>query len=141
MAVVTQLNNGSSPTEAMSDLVAQAREGGKVAVDNVLETFNIYNERGTLYLDAQQKLMQSNLDMCQKYSQAYGDFVLKAYQYAIDQSLVWRRQFDEMSEAYYTKSQALGVSEQQSFIDAIGAFQVQAKANTERVAEMFTPPN
>ena len=135
----TKAKNGNDANNALFDIAAQTSEGAKAAANNVMEAVNIYNENGVTFLNAQQKLMQASLDIYQQYTKAYGDFIFGAYQYTLEQSLGWREQFTQVTEAYYAKTQELGHSEQKFVLEAVESLQSQVKASSERVVEMFTP--
>ncbi|MCB0210842.1 MAG: hypothetical protein KDJ52_16000, partial [Anaerolineae bacterium] len=138
MAAATKAKNGAIANSALYDIAAQTSEGAKAAANNVMEVINIYNENGVSLLNAQQSLLQSSLDIYQQYSKAYGDFIFGAYQYTLDQSLAWREQFAQVTEAYCAKAQELAHSEQKFVLESVESFQAQTKVGADRVVELFT---
>ncbi|HRV93570.1 MAG TPA: hypothetical protein P5526_15530 [Anaerolineae bacterium] len=141
MAAATKAKNGNGniAAEAFVDMAAQASEGAKAAANNVVEAVNNYGANSVSYLNALQNLTQTNLDLYQNYAKVYADFVTGVYQQSMDQSLALREQFGQMFEAHYQKAEGLNAGEQQFLFEAVERFQAQAKANSERVAEFFTP--
>ncbi|MCB9078042.1 MAG: hypothetical protein H6631_10655 [Anaerolineaceae bacterium] len=141
MAAATKAKNGNGhiAAEAFADMAAQASEGAKVAANNVVDAVNAYGQNSVSYLNALQNLTQTNLDLYQNYAKVYAGFVTGIYQQSMDQSLALREQFGQTFEASYRKAEGLNADEQKLVFEAVERFQAQAKAHSERVAELFTP--
>lgn len=137
MTAATKSKNGKAATDAIVDLAAQAGKGIEVASKSLRDAVDTYADSSLLNFDAQQRLMQTNFDLYQKYLNAYSDLVSDVYQYGLDQSLALREQFAGITKAYYEKAEALGKSEQEFVFEMAESFQKQARANTERVIELF----
>lgn len=141
MAAATKVKNGNGniAAEAFVDMAAQASEGAKVAASNVVDAVKAYGENSGSYLNAMQGFAQTNLDLYQNYAKVYVDFVTGTYQQTMDQSLALREQFGQMFEAYYVKAEGLNAVEQKFVLGAVDRLQAQVKANSERVADFFSP--
>ncbi len=97
------------------------------------------NEETKMMMNVHQKIMESNLEMMQTYSQFYFDFIVKATQQSLDQSLAMQAQLSKAFEANIKRTHEVMSAEQELMMEAVEAFQAQSQAAVERFTQLFIP--
>jgi hypothetical protein len=139
MTTATKTNNETLAADTMIDAANKVTEEAKVITDAFVNNATQATENAKAMMAEQQKMLQSNLDVLHQYSQSYADFVLKATQQSLDQSLALRQQLGELFEANFKKTQELMTTEQKLVLDATESFQTQFRTAAEQLTKLSIP--
>ncbi len=137
--MATEVKNGQVAADAMADAASKVTQEAKVVTDTLFEVSNKVAKEAQAVLDTQQKLLQDNFNVWQKYNQTYLDFVIGTTQQTFEDSLALRERLVNGVNGNWKKAQESQVAEQTSALEATEAFWAQAQAASERVFELFTP--
>jgi hypothetical protein len=139
MTTATKTKNETLTADTMIDAANKVTEEAKVMSDDFVNNATQATENAKTMMAEQQKMLQSNLNVLQQYNQSYADFVLKATQQSLDQSLALRQQLGELFEANFKKTQELMTAEQKLVLDATESFQAQFRTSAEQFTKLSVP--
>jgi hypothetical protein len=81
--------------------------------------------------------LKESFDFWQGFTQSYADFMLDATQQSVEQSLNYRKAFDELVVDTIGKTQALGAQERGVALDLATTYSTNAQIAAEQAAELF----
>jgi hypothetical protein len=134
----TKVTNGKETLNSVAEVAAKVTEETKAAMDVVLDTTAKVAEDTKTILAANQETLEKNFAAWQEYNRTYTNFVLKATQQVLNESLAFRESLDKVWADSFKKAHVLSEQERQIGLDAAELFRDQAQAASEYAGKMFT---